>query len=121
MNLTGDAVLAPEAEEYGLVNERVADEELLDVAISWARKLAGQAPLAVEQIKKVSHKGDLDEGIEAEKEGFADRLPVRGRQGGHLRLPRQAQRASGRASKRPRDQAERLAELIRESARARSP
>jgi len=71
MNLTGDAVLAPEAEEYGLVNERVADEELLDVAISWARKLAGQAPLAVEQIKKVSHKGDLDDGIEAEKEGFA--------------------------------------------------
>jgi enoyl-CoA hydratase/3-hydroxyacyl-CoA dehydrogenase len=71
MNLTGDAVLAPEAEEYGLVNERVSDEELLDVAISWARKLAGQAPLAVESIKKVSHKGDLDEGIEAEKGGFA--------------------------------------------------
>jgi enoyl-CoA hydratase/3-hydroxyacyl-CoA dehydrogenase len=71
MNLTGDAVLAPEAEEYGLVNERVADEELLDVAISWARKLAGQAPLAVESIKKVSHKGDLDDGIEAEKGGFA--------------------------------------------------
>ena len=37
-----------------------------------ARKLAGQAPLAVEEIKKVSHKGDLDEGIEAEKQGFAD-------------------------------------------------
>jgi enoyl-CoA hydratase/3-hydroxyacyl-CoA dehydrogenase len=71
MNLTGDAVLAPEAEEYGLANERVSDEELLDVAISWARKLAGQAPLAVESIKKVSHKGDLDEGIEAEKGGFA--------------------------------------------------
>jgi enoyl-CoA hydratase/3-hydroxyacyl-CoA dehydrogenase len=71
MNLTGDAVLAPEAEDYGLVNERVSDEELLDVAISWARKLAGQAPLAAESIKKVSHKGDLDDGIEAEKEGFA--------------------------------------------------
>ncbi len=71
MNLTGDAVLAPEAEEYGLVNARVADEQLLDVAISWARKLAGQAPLAVEEIKKVSHKGDLDDGIEAEKAGFA--------------------------------------------------
>jgi enoyl-CoA hydratase/carnithine racemase len=25
----------------------------------------------VEQIKKVSHKGDLDEGIEAEKQSFA--------------------------------------------------
>ena len=29
------------------------------------------APVAVEQIKKVSAKGDLDEGIEAEKGGFA--------------------------------------------------
>ena len=30
-----------------------------------------QAPLAVEQVKLVSNKGDLDEGIEAEKQGFA--------------------------------------------------
>ncbi len=37
----------------------------------WARKLAAQAPVAVEQIKQVSSKGDLDEGIEAEKQGFA--------------------------------------------------
>jgi enoyl-CoA hydratase / 3-hydroxyacyl-CoA dehydrogenase len=71
MNLTGDAVLAPEARFHGLVDDLVPDEELLEVAISWARKLAGQAPVAVEQIKKVSFKGDLDDGIEAEKEGFA--------------------------------------------------
>ncbi|MDX6605849.1 MAG: enoyl-CoA hydratase / 3-hydroxyacyl-CoA dehydrogenase [Solirubrobacterales bacterium] len=71
MNLTGDAVLAQEAREIGLADDLVADEELLDTAISWARKLAGQAPLAVEEIKQVSNKGDLDEGIEAEKQGFA--------------------------------------------------
>jgi enoyl-CoA hydratase / 3-hydroxyacyl-CoA dehydrogenase len=71
MNLTGDAVLAKEAKEWGLADDLVPDEELLDVAISWARKLAQQAPLAVEQVKLVSHKGDLDEGIAAEKEGFA--------------------------------------------------
>jgi enoyl-CoA hydratase / 3-hydroxyacyl-CoA dehydrogenase len=71
MNLTGDAVLAQEAREYGLADDLVPDEELLDVAISWARKLAGQAPLAVEQVKLVSNRGDLDEGIEAEKQGFA--------------------------------------------------
>jgi enoyl-CoA hydratase / 3-hydroxyacyl-CoA dehydrogenase len=71
MNLTGDAVLAQEAHEWGLADDLVPDQELLDVAVSWARKLAGQAPIAVEQIKRVSHKGDLDEGIEAEKEGFA--------------------------------------------------
>ena len=57
--------------DWGLADELVPDEELLDVAVSWARKLADQAPLAVEQIKQVSHKGDLDEGIEAEKQGFA--------------------------------------------------
>jgi enoyl-CoA hydratase / 3-hydroxyacyl-CoA dehydrogenase len=71
MNLTGDAVLAREAREWGLANEVVPDEQLLDVAISWARTLAEQAPLAVEQVKLVSDKGDLDEGIEAEKQGFA--------------------------------------------------
>ena len=36
----------------------------------WAEKLAGQAPIALGQIKRVSAKGDLDEGIEAEKGGF---------------------------------------------------
>ncbi len=71
MNLTGDAVLAKEAREWGLADDLVPDEELLEVALSWARKLAQQAPLAVEQVKLVSNKGDLDEGIEAEKQGFA--------------------------------------------------
>ena len=71
MNLTGDAVLAPEARAWGLADDVVPDEQLLDVAISWAKKLAGQAPMAVEEIKQRSNKGDLDEGITAEKEGFA--------------------------------------------------
>jgi enoyl-CoA hydratase/3-hydroxyacyl-CoA dehydrogenase len=71
MNLSGDAIRAEEAYEYGLVNDLVPDEELLDTALNWARKLAGQAPLAVEQIKSVSAAADLDEGIEAEKQGFA--------------------------------------------------
>ena len=71
MNLVGDAISSDEAFEYGLVNRVVPDHELFDTALAWARKLAGQAPLAVQQIKEVSHKGDLDEGIEAEKAGFA--------------------------------------------------
>ncbi|MSO42226.1 MAG: hypothetical protein EXQ70_10110 [Solirubrobacterales bacterium] len=71
MNLTGDAVLAPEAFEYGLADDLVPDQELFDVALSWACKLAGQAPVAVEQIKKISNRGDLEDGIAAEKEGFA--------------------------------------------------
>jgi enoyl-CoA hydratase/3-hydroxyacyl-CoA dehydrogenase len=71
MNLVGDAVLSEEALELGLVNRVVPDHELLETALMWARKLAGQASVAVGQIKSVSNKGDLDEGIEAEKQGFA--------------------------------------------------
>ena len=71
MNLSGDAVLAPEARFHGLADDLVPDEELFDTAVAWARKLGDQAPVAVEQIKQVSYKGDLDEGIEAEKQGFA--------------------------------------------------
>jgi enoyl-CoA hydratase/3-hydroxyacyl-CoA dehydrogenase len=72
MNLIGDPILADEAFELGLANRLVEDHELLDTALLWARKLAGQAPLAVAQIKRVSAAGDLDGGIEAEKQAFAE-------------------------------------------------
>jgi enoyl-CoA hydratase/3-hydroxyacyl-CoA dehydrogenase len=72
MNLAGDAILAGEALDAGLVNRVVPDHELLETALMWGRKLAGQAPVAVEQIKLVSGAGDLDQGIEAEKQGFAN-------------------------------------------------
>jgi enoyl-CoA hydratase/3-hydroxyacyl-CoA dehydrogenase len=70
MNLTGDPIGAYEAYELGLANRVVPDHELLDTALAWARKLAEQAPLAIEQIKRVSAAGDIDAGIEAEKQGF---------------------------------------------------
>ena len=70
LNLTGDPIAADEAYELGLATRVVPDHELLDTALAWARKLAGQAPRAVEQIKLVSASGDLDAGIEAEKHGF---------------------------------------------------
>jgi len=72
MNLVGDPVGAEEAFEFGLVNRVVEDHELLDTALSWARKLAGQAPLALAQIKGISGAGDLDQGIEEEKRAFAE-------------------------------------------------
>jgi enoyl-CoA hydratase / 3-hydroxyacyl-CoA dehydrogenase len=71
MNTTGEQISAEEAYEYGLVNRVVADHELFDTALQWARKFASQAPLALEQIKRVSHQADLDDGIAAEKQGFA--------------------------------------------------
>lgn len=71
MNLTGDAISATEAYEFGLVNRMVTDHELLDTALAWARRFAEQAPLAVAQIKAVSGNSDLDAGIAAEKDAFA--------------------------------------------------
>jgi enoyl-CoA hydratase/3-hydroxyacyl-CoA dehydrogenase len=71
MNLVGDPILADEAFELGLANRLVEDHELLDTALQWARKLAGQAPLAMAEIKRVSGAADLDAGIEAEKRAFA--------------------------------------------------
>jgi enoyl-CoA hydratase/carnithine racemase len=70
MNMLGDPVSAPQAYELGLANDVVPDHELFDTALAWARKLGGQAPVAVEQIKKVSATGDLDDGLAAEKDGF---------------------------------------------------
>src|SRR5688500_12676679 len=72
MNTTGEPIAAGEAFEYGLVNSVVPDHELFDAALNWGRKFARQAPVALEQIKRVSHAGDLDEGIEAEKAGFLE-------------------------------------------------
>ena len=72
MNLVGDAVLSEEALELGLVNRVVPDHELFETALMWGRKLAAQAPVAVAQIKAVSANGDLDEGIDNEKQGFGD-------------------------------------------------
>jgi enoyl-CoA hydratase/3-hydroxyacyl-CoA dehydrogenase len=71
MNLVGEPIDAWKALEIGLANEVVPDHELFDTALSWARKLAGQAPIAIEQIKRVSANGDLDKGLEAEAHGFA--------------------------------------------------
>jgi enoyl-CoA hydratase/3-hydroxyacyl-CoA dehydrogenase len=72
MNLVGDPILADEAYAHGLVNAVVDDHELLDVSLNWARRLAGQAPLAVQKIKQVSDVADLTDGIQAEKDGFAE-------------------------------------------------
>jgi len=72
MNLTGDAITGEEAFEFGLAAQVVPDHELLDTALAWARKLAGQAPLAVAKVKQVSAAGDLDAGLAAERQAFID-------------------------------------------------
>src|SRR4051795_13445920 len=73
LNLTGDPISAAEAHAIGLVNQVVPDHELFDVTLAWARKLGGQAPLAVGAIKRTTAgDADLDDGIEAEKAAFAE-------------------------------------------------
>ena len=72
MNTGGEPISAAEAFEYGLVNRVVPDHELFDSAMNWAAKLARQAPVALERIKRVSHAADLDVGIEAEKQAFLE-------------------------------------------------
>lgn len=70
LNLLGDPIDAREAYSLGLVHRVVPDHELFDTALAWARKLAGQSPVAVEQIKRVSSAGDLGAGLDDEKRGF---------------------------------------------------
>ena len=129
MNLVGDPILAEEAFELGLVNRVVEDHELLDTALAWARKLAGQAPLARRPDQARLGRGRPRRGHRGREAGFATAFAQRGRQGGHLRLPRQTRAAlQGQLSGwpcAPADRSaasaassERLAELIR--ARARS-
>ncbi|MGA9858487.1 MAG: enoyl-CoA hydratase-related protein [Solirubrobacteraceae bacterium] len=71
LNLTGEPIGGVEAYEIGLANRVVPGHELLDTALAWGRKLAGQAPLAVAEIKRVSAAADLDDGIAQEKAAFA--------------------------------------------------
>jgi enoyl-CoA hydratase/3-hydroxyacyl-CoA dehydrogenase len=70
MNLTGTPIGAYEAHDYGLVNQVVPDHELFDTSLAWARKLAGQAPLAIERIKRVSAHGNLSKGLVQEGKAF---------------------------------------------------
>jgi enoyl-CoA hydratase/carnithine racemase len=72
MNLTGEPIAAEEARRAGLATEVVPDHELFDTALAWGRKLAGQAPRATEQVKRVSRDLDLDVGLANEKRGFVD-------------------------------------------------
>ncbi len=71
LNLLGDPIRAQEAEALGLANRVVPDEELLSATFALAETLTAQAPLAVEQIKRVSAHPDLDAGLAAEQAAFA--------------------------------------------------
>lgn len=64
MVLTGERIDAAEAARIGLVSEVVAPEHLIDRALALAHKVAGNAPLAVQAVKKLArqtaHLGEAD-------------------------------------------------------------
>lgn len=71
---TGSIIPAETALSIGLVNRVVPQENLMEEALSMARKIAGNAPLAVSYSKKAIQQGlercDLDEAILVEAELF---------------------------------------------------
>ena len=107
MNTIGDPISADDAFQHGLVNRVVADHELFDAALAWARKVAGQAPVAIEQIKRVSHGERPRRGPGRRARRVPAGVLVRGRARGHRRVHREA-----KAGVQGPVSAERLAELI---------
>lgn len=71
--LTGEAIDAATALEWGLVSKVVPGSELPDVALQLAARCAAKAPLAVAAIKRALVRGrgrPLDEGLAAERTEF---------------------------------------------------
>jgi enoyl-CoA hydratase/3-hydroxyacyl-CoA dehydrogenase len=69
---TGDSIGAWEALECGLADEVVVDHELFDAALRLAERLAGQAPLAVRQLKRLADDSALDADLERERRAFVE-------------------------------------------------
>ena len=53
----GRDLTAEQAKEYGIVNEVVADDDLMDVTRDWAGEIAANAPLAIQAMKKLFRAG----------------------------------------------------------------
>jgi enoyl-CoA hydratase len=73
MVLTGEAMSAPDAERFGLVNRVVPVELLLDEAKKIAKRIAAKPVLAIKAAKEAVLKSAnmaLDEGLEFERKSF---------------------------------------------------
>lgn len=71
--LTGDMISAEEALRIGLVQEVVEPEQLMNVVMALAKKIASKGPKAVRIVKKVARRGlliDFDEGSALEAKEF---------------------------------------------------
>lgn len=71
---TGDMIDANEAEKIGLVNKVVKHDELMDVAIQMANKIASKGQIAVRYSKIAINRGfetDIETGMEIERNLFS--------------------------------------------------
>lgn len=57
MLLGGRPITAERAREVGLVNEVVPPDQVLDRAMDWAERIAGNAPMAVQTAKEIAVRG----------------------------------------------------------------
>jgi enoyl-CoA hydratase/carnithine racemase len=70
MLLTGDPIDAATAERWGLVNKVVPKERLMETALGYARRIAANAPLAVQAAKELAVRSrdmDLVSGLRMEQ------------------------------------------------------
>lgn len=76
--LLGEGVDARTAERYGLANRVVDDEEVLEAALSWARRLADGPTFAIAATKKLlTREQDTDLASAVEMEAFTQALLMR--------------------------------------------
>jgi len=81
---TADMITADEALRIGLVQKVVEPEELMNVAIETARKIASKGPLAIKKMKKVVRKGflmDFESGCNLEANEFGSLFGNEGEEG----------------------------------------
>ena len=69
MVLTGEPISAEEAERWGLVNAVVPDGDLVDAALDLARRVADNAPLAVQASKRLAW-GKVGGAVVTERESW---------------------------------------------------
>ena len=87
--MLGNNIDAATALSYGLVNKVVADEELLNEAVSLAKKLAAGPPEALKAAKKVINIGvdlDLKAGIELEAISWSNLFSTQDQKGGNASI-----------------------------------
>jgi enoyl-CoA hydratase len=85
--LSGLPFSAEEAERWGLVNRVLPPEDLLQVTIAMADRIAGNGPISVRQAKQAIHRGlqmSLADGLAFEIEAYNRLIPTADRREGVL-------------------------------------